>query len=224
MGRVILLVFVAGVVWGQGSVKFMGRVVTVTEATYDADDPEHFQPKGPATVCLEGTPRPCYATPDGYGRAPEATVAQINKNTSALLFSAASGGVSQIVIHFALLRPGKGNEFENLFPSDLSVTNQSEHAWWMDATISSAKMFVTADYVWGPGECHYCDHRYMISAYVLRSQKPLLANDNWEYALEDRYMTVRKYRSDENSKILQHEKPEIIARLKRVKQQSPRQK
>src|SRR4249920_1827171 len=121
MGRVISLFVVAGMVWSQAPVKFMGRVVTVTEATYDADDPEHFQPKGPATVCLEGTPRQCYATPDGYGRAPEATVAQIDENTSALLFSAASGGVSQVVIHFALLRPGKGNEFENLFPSDLSV-------------------------------------------------------------------------------------------------------
>jgi hypothetical protein len=39
------------------------------------------------------------------------------------------------------------------------------------------------------------------------------------YYLEDRYMTVRKY--GEGSKILNSERPETIARLRRVKQQSP---
>jgi hypothetical protein len=218
MGRVLLMVIVAGMVWAQGPVMFMGRVVTVTKPGYE--DAEQTFPKGPATVCIEGTPRLCFKAPEKFGRDPEVSIVQIAKNTSAIFFLAAGGGTSGWQIHFALLRPGTGKEFDNLFPTNLTISSQSEHDWWTDSTISDAKIFVTADYVWGPGECHVCDHRYMISAYVLRSQKPLLDDDNWQYDLQDRYMTARKYSEDD--KVLNAEKPEIIARLKRVKQQSAR--
>ncbi len=214
------MMFVAAMVWAQGPVKFMGRVLTVTQPGYEDD--EHMFPKGPATVCVSGTPRQCYTAPEKFGRDPEVSIVQVDKNTSAIFFSSASGGVSGFTIHFALLRPGTGKALEDFLGSDTSVSAQSENAWWADSTISTAKIFVTADYVWGPGECHVCEHRYMISAYVLRSQKPLLDEDTWQYALEDRYMTVRQYGGDD--KILNAEKSEIIARLKRVKQQSPRPK
>jgi hypothetical protein len=46
------------------------------------------------------------------------------------------------------------------------------------------------------------------------SQQPLI--DTSEYGLYDRYMTIRKYTPGE-SHILNSEKAEILARLKRVK-------
>ena len=79
-------------------------------------------------------------------------------------------------------------------------------------------MFVTADFVWGPSESHYVEHRYIISAYVWRHES---LTDNFAYYLEDRYMTVRKY--DAKADILTSEKSEILARLKRVKSETERQ-
>jgi hypothetical protein len=43
------------------------------------------------------------------------------------------------------------------------------------------------------------------------------------YYLEDRYMTVRKYDLDNNAGILGSEKPEILARLRRVKAEMERE-
>lgn len=44
--------------------------------------------------------------------------------------------------------------------------------------------------------------------------------ENLQYGLYDQYMTIRKY-NPRKSHILNSEKPEILARLKRVKQESP---
>ena len=110
---------------------------------------------------------------------------------------------------------------ENLFPLDLSVSNQSEHVFWNDSTISSAPIFLTADYVWGPDESHYERHRYIISAYVWRSNSIV---GDLSYYLEDRYMTVRNYDLDANEDVLSSEKQEILARLKRVKTETELQK
>ena len=96
---------------------------------------------------------------------------------------------------------------------DASVSNQSQYAFWSDPTISDAQIFITADYVWGPDESHYSEHRFIISAYVLRSSSLL---DDPGYFLEDRFMTVRKYDQDANDDILAAEKTEIINRLKRL--------
>jgi hypothetical protein len=73
---------------------------------------------------------------------------------------------------------------------------------------------VTADYVFGPDEGHYGEHRYIISAYVL---KPSFLLDGLYYFLDDRYMTARKYDLESNVDILSSEKQEILARLRRVK-------
>ena len=80
---------------------------------------------------------------------------------------------------------------------------------------------MTADYVWGPDESHYSEHRYMISAYV---RKPSSLLDDRYYYLEDRYMTVHKYDLDANANVLMSEKHEILARLRRLKAEAePRQ-
>jgi hypothetical protein len=208
------LLFCVSNVLAQSPPKFMGRAITITRPELDESG---MFPKGPASVCIAGSRPQCYTAPKDFGRDPEATVVQVDKNTRAIFFSAASGGVSGWMIHFALLDPGTEKELGNLFMSDPSVSSQSEHAFWTDLSISDAKIFVTADYVWGPGECHICEHRYMVSAYVFRPIEPNM--DLQYYYLEDRYMTVRKY--GEGAKILNSERQEIIARLRRVKQQAP---
>ena len=195
---------------GGGVLKFMGREVAITEPERDADG---FFPKGPASVCLEGPPRrQCYTAPKDFGNDPAATVVQVEKDMATLLFSAASAGVSGWTIYFALLRPGTGKELEDLFPSDITVSNQSQHTFWNDPAVSDAQIFVTADYVWGPDESHYGEHRYMISAYV---RKPSSLPDH--YYLEDRYMTAHKYDSEGKAEVLASEKQEIFARLRRLK-------
>jgi hypothetical protein len=199
--------------------RFMGREVTITEPETDADG---FLPKGPASICIQGPPeRQCYTAPNDFGLAPGVTLLQVGKGMPALLFSANSGGVSGWRIHFALLRPGTGPILEDLFLSDTSVSNQSQHAFWNDPAISEAPIFVTADYILGPDESHYSDHRYIISAYVLKSSS--LLNGHYYY-LEDRYMTAREYVSDIHTDILGSEKQEILARLGRLKAETdPRQ-
>ena len=55
----------------------------------------------------------------------------------------------------------------------------------------------------------------MVSAYVLKRDPT--APEFFTYRMDDRYMTVRKYASDEKSDVLSSEGPEILARLKRAK-------
>jgi hypothetical protein len=195
--------------------KFMGHEVTVVTPETDEDG---YYPKGPASVCVEGLrQQQCYTAPKNFGRNPSVAVVELDKDTPALLFSAASGGVSGWMIHFALLRPGDGKALEDLFIADLSVSNQSQHAFWSEPSISRTKIFVTADFAWGPDEGHYGEHRYTISAYV---QKITFLLDTPHYYLADRYMTTRKYELD--ASILASERQEILARLRRVKAESER--
>ena len=216
--RLAMVVMIAGSVWAQGPVKFMGRVVTVTKPKLD--DSGMF-PEGPATVCVEGPPRrQCYTAPKDFGRDPDASIVQIEKSTPAIFFIVAADGVSGFPVHFALLHPGEDGTLEDLFGSELYLSERGQHSWWSEPSISAAKMFVTADYVWASGECHGCDHRWIISTYLRKAAPGPLGVGEGMYDLEDRYMTVRRY--EENDRILGTEKPEILARLKRVKQQSPR--
>lgn len=211
--QLVVLLLVSLALSAQSLPKFMGREVTMTVPELD---PTGFFPQGPATVCVEGQQRQCYTAPKDFGRSPEIAVVQVDKRVSALFFSAASGGVSGFGIHFALLRPGTGKDLEDLFLSGIEVSNQSEHSFWTDLSISNAKIFVTAEYVWGPDEAHYSDHRYMISAYVCRHSDD---REDESYYLDDRYMTSRKYESDDKTNILGSERQEIISRLRRAKLQ-----
>jgi hypothetical protein len=190
----------------------MGRRVTITEPETDADG---FFPKGPASICIEGPPQQqCYTAPGDFGRVPTAEVVQVSTGLTALLFSATSGGVSGFAIQFALLQPGTGKQLENLFLGNVEVSNQSQHAFWSEPEISDSKIFVTADYAWGPDESHYSPHRFIIRAYV-RTHSSLI--DGSYYYLDDQFMTVRKYDLDANADVLISEKPEILSRLKRTK-------
>jgi len=203
---------------GQDLPKFMGREVMMTVPELDADG---FFPKGPASVCVEGPPqRQCFTAPKDVGKHPTVAAIQLEKDRPALFFSAEAGGVSGWEIHFFLLQPGTGKDLEDLF-SDITVSNQSQHAFWNDSTISDAPIFLTAQYSWGPDDGHYGEHRYIVSVYVRRLS--LLLN-NLAYFLEDQYMTVRKYDLDANADVLTSEKQEILARLARVKAETERQK
>jgi len=208
--KLIVLVALLSLAFGAAAqTMFEGRKVTVTEPERD---PDGFFPKGPASVCIEAPPqRQCYTAPEGFGLDPEVTVVQVTKNMPALFFSVDSGGVSGRQIHFALLQPGTRKDLQNLFLSDTSVSNQSQHAFWSDSTLSDAQIFVTADYVWGPDEAHYDAHRFIISAYVFK------AVDDPEYYLEDRFMTASKYDLDSNDDVLISEKTEILTRLRRLR-------
>jgi hypothetical protein len=190
--------------------KFMGREVTIMEPEIE----DGMFPKGPATLCVEGPPtRQCYTAPKDFGRNAQVVVVQLQKDTPALLFSVENGGVSGWSIRFALLVPGAGSDLQDLFLSDMSFANQSQHSIWNERAISDLPIFVVADYVWGPDEGHYGEHRYIISAYF-----PALSptDESFNYYLQDRYMTTRKYDLDAGADLLASEKPEILARLKRV--------
>jgi hypothetical protein len=211
----VLLFFVSNISAQSPPPRFMGREVTIIEPEVDADG---FFPKGPASVCVNGPQQQCYTAPKDFGRSPAVTVVQLEKDVPALLFSAASGGVSGFQIHFALLRPGTGKDLQNLFISDMELANQNQHAFWTDLSISDAKIFVTAEYIWGPEEGHYGKHRYIISAFVRRSSSIL---DDRFYYLDDRYMTAHNYDLGANADILGSEKQDIITRLRRVKRERP---
>jgi hypothetical protein len=195
--------------------KFMGHDITLVMPDHDTDG----FPKGPASVCVEDAKntRQCYRAPQEFGSDPKIAVVQVDKATSALLFSAESVGGSGFTIHFALLLPGTGRELENIL--GVSASNQSQYTFWSDPAISDAKIFLTADYVWGPDEGHYDEHRYFISAYV---RKPSAYSDRRSYYLEDRYMTVRKYDLQAKMDILTSEKQEILTRLRRAMAASAR--
>ncbi len=196
----------------QSLPNFLGRQVTITKPEFDSTG---VYPKGPAAVCVEGPPqRQCYTAPENFGRNAAVQVIQLDKNTPALFFSAATGGVSGWQLRFALLRPGPGTDLEDVFLSDPTLSNQGQYEFWNDPAISDAPIFVTADYTWGPDEDHYSPHRFIISAYVRKHSSQA---DALLYYLDDQYMTVRKYASQGEAGILAAEKQEILARLKRVK-------
>ena len=192
----------------QSTTKFLGRQVTISVSA--APDGTHLLERH-ASVCLVDAVRQCYAAPDAYFRNPQVHRFDVQKNEPALLFSADTEGVSGSMTHFALLRPGIGASLDN-FLSGVELSNQGQHVFWSEPSISDAKIFVTADFVWGPGEAHYDKHRYIISAYLYIYTSLLGQRD---YYLEDRYMTARK--SDyEKSDILGTEKDEIISRLRKL--------
>ncbi len=117
------------------------------------------------------------------------------------------------IIHFALLRPGTGKDLRYLFMSDMSVSNQSQHAFWSESAISDAPIFVTADFVWGPGRRPL--QRTSIHDLYAYVRQPSSLLDEPYYFLEDRYITVRKYDLEPNAEASEWQ--EILARLQRLK-------
>lgn len=208
-------------------VTYLDRQVTVLDP--GTQDPDGFYPKGEAKVCVKGQQeKDCYTAPKGVGRSPSLSVVELHKGESALFFQAASGGVSGFLLHFALLEfcdrvqfPGcKVDELNPLL--QVKVSNQSQHAWWDLSEISDSKVFLTADFVWGPREAHYSDHRFIVSVYVRRPDD----FNELTYYLADQFMTVRLYghkNDGEIDDVLGAERQEILARLKKVKASWPEQ-
>jgi hypothetical protein len=204
------LPLVALALTAQPALKFQGENVVLTEAK-----PDDSGVQAPASICVEWPEqRQCYTTPQGYSRSPGASTVQVSQEVEAILFSAATSGTSDYGIHFALLTKGGGRELQDLFFGPIEASDQSQHALWNEPSISGSKIFVIADYVWGPGETTHEPHRYMISAYV---RKSTAAFDTAHYYLTDRYMTARKYDPQSKTDILTTEKSEILARLSRLK-------
>jgi hypothetical protein len=194
----------------------MGRQITINVPAME----DEYYPTGPASVCLEAPPQQqCCTAPKDFGKRPAATVIKVNKEKSAILFSAETGGVSGWMTHFALLQPGAGDSLTDSFPFVASISNQGSYAFLSDPAISDARIFVTADAtpIPGPDESHYSDHRFIVSAYLLKTCDVL---DEPHYFLQDQFMTVRKYSSDLRVDILASEKPEILRRLRLVKLES----
>jgi len=241
--RILLIALAASGLYGQTPgeqvvTEFMGHQVTLKKPALD----DNGFAEESAQVCFDVTSKPqCYTPQHGSGSgwgpdlpiglSPELTLMDLGQDRSALLFTVfANYGGSGSAFHYALLRPGNGKEIENLLPPDLILSEISEHAFWSDPSISDAPIFVTADFVWYFRDGHFGDHRFTISAYALEKDLPGVP-DLFNYALEDRYMTVRKYPSlnadpgdsDSTVGVLNSEKPEILARLKRVKAERERQ-
>ncbi|HEV2202182.1 MAG TPA: hypothetical protein VGR73_20370 [Bryobacteraceae bacterium] len=226
-----LIALAASGLYGQSGqekpvTEFMGRKVTLTEPALAADG---LSSQGPATVCLEAPPRrQCFTPPQDFGRFPSLTVVELKKGMSALFFSAASGGVSGFAIRYAILQPGAGKDLEDLLwsgsDSGVTLSDQSEDALWKEPSISEAPIFLTAERFWGPEEPHFGDFRFMVSTYLLRFRPD---SESFHYDLEDQYLTARRYPTvfvgTERPSLLDSEKPEILARLKRVKAEAERQ-
>jgi hypothetical protein len=230
MSRLFVLVVVsAGALWGQeahpSGLVFDGQRVTVTAGKLSEDG----WPTGPAKVCLapSGT---CFTAPDNatifgkntpFGLSPHATVVELGANRQALLFTAvaaAGGSGSQKLLALLEIRKGR---LEDLLGSldkgpsaGMTISELSECKIWLEPTISKTALFVTADYVWGSGETHFSDHRYIIRTYDLGTAP---GSDAQTYILRDEYMTQQKYPSEGGVDLLEREKPEVLARLRRQK-------
>jgi hypothetical protein len=229
MTTFLLIALGASVVYGQTPaeqvvMEFQGHKVTLMMPSLDANG---FAEES-AKVCLDATPKlQCYTPPAKdfpIGLSPELTPMDLGRGRSALLFSVLGNwGGPGSVTHLALLRPGSGRDLQSLLPPNIMLSGISEHTFWADPSISDAPILLTADFEWSPDEARFDEHRFLISAYLMRSILPGAA-DLFTYALEDRYLTVRKYVTPDSTKaaILAAEKSEILARLKRVKAEEER--
>lgn len=182
-------------------------------------DRDH-SPAGPISLCLDIPPQPaCHVTPKDYSYNPNVQLIQLTIGEPAILFSSENYGMSGWGVRFALLRLNQKNRLEDLLPRDIIVSNQSQHAIWDEKVVSNSKIFVTANCLWGPDEGHFGQHRYLISTYR-RKESAYPADTDDSYYLHDQYMTVRKYELEANPQpdILAAERPEIVARLARIKE------
>ena len=198
----------------------MGREVTLVEPETDADG---FFPKGPASICIEGPPqRQCYTATEGIRKEPDRDRGpDVGRHVrySILGRERRSQWLRNSVRSSS---PWYTNGPEDFF-SGITVSNQNQHAFCNDSAISDALIFLTADYNWGPDQGHYGAHRYIISSYV---RTRLAFSNRFSYYLADQYMSIRKYylEATPTPDILTAEKPESLARLKRVKAASDREK
>lgn len=141
-------------------------------------------------------------------------IVQAQENEMAVLFVAefsasGSGGLSLISIWG---QAGTQPILRNKLP-EVSLSEQSEYRIIPVTSRGHRGVFVTADYVLGPGETHFAPHYFAISIYKLRA-------DMNAYLRIESYQTSRKYPSlDEGTiDVIRYEMREIENRLDRFKE------
>ncbi len=205
----------------QSVIEFDGHKVILVEPRKDVNG---FAEE-PAAVCLDVT-KPygrCWRPRnDAYPCAldSELSIISIGRAPQALFFKAwGTAGGSGSIVCLGLLQPTPDGHVRDLLP-EISLSEISGHAFWNERTISPSPILVTANFVWGYEEGHFSDHRFIVSAYLLKEG---LDPEFFTYELDDRYMTLLKYASDDSASVLSSEKAEILSRLKRVKAEEERQ-
>jgi hypothetical protein len=185
----------------------------VLQGKLDADG----LPTTPARICLgtSGTDH-CFTPPSdkyAFGLEPRAhTIAKLNGNDLILFTATFSGGGSGELTNLALLEERTG-EFVNLLPV-VQLTNQGEYQVWSLPQISSLPVLTTADFVWDfkAQETNFAPHRYSVYAYAFDPKTR-------RYLERAHYLTAKKYTGLDDSdsiRVLNAEKPAIVARLSRI--------
>ena len=181
---------------------------------------DEYSADGPAKVCLQTEPQPkCYTAPEHFGRYAKVQLVDLGGKSEALLLSVASGGVTEYPIHLALLQPDETERLKNLLPRTVSVSAQSQFRFLSEPELSPSRIFVTATFDWGLNDSHHGKHRYFISTYVRQFHYD---EQEFVYALADRYMTFKSYDRESNQNIILSELNEIRSRLRRVVPNLPR--
>ncbi len=190
---------------------FAGRELRVETPP---QDPDGFDVHGKAILCLgDSSARQCHESPKDYGRYVEVGIRPLGSAGRAILFTAASGGVSGYSIYLSLLRLDSAGKLENVLPENVVITIQGKYALLNVSRVSPVPLFVTADYVWGRDESHFSPHRFLISTYVWRYSHDALRH---AFFLEDRYLTANYYDFEKSPDIIAAERKELLRRLQRV--------
>jgi len=208
----------------QSVTEFNGHKVILVEPKRDANGwaTESYK------LCFDSPtpPRHCFKPSERFGPVGSVTDLRpidLGRGRSGLFIAtAANFGGPGTIVELALLDfPNPRDEIENRLFLEGYLSEISYYDFWNESSISDAPIFITANYVWGAEVGRFSDHRFIISSYVLREDK--ISPESFYYRLDDRYMTVNKYTSDDKSPVLSREKPEILARLKRVNAERERQ-
>jgi hypothetical protein len=95
----------------------------------------------------------CQAVPNQFNANPNAKLVSLGKAAQAILFTSRTDGASGYRIHYALLQQNANGKLDNLFgASGLETSNQSQHKFFEDSSLSDTPLFVTAEYDWGVTE------------------------------------------------------------------------
>lgn len=190
----------------------MGHVVVLKDVESTA---VHASRQDPASVCILTEPQPkCYKAPEYFIAAAKVERIQLDNKTQALLFTAKTMGVSGSSTHLALLVPNETEDLQDLLmDSERSISNQGQHQFLNEPTLSPAKILVTATYASGLNEGHYGPHRYFISTYTRQFYED---DQSYRYALADRYLTARKYDLETEQNIILSERNELLRRLRQA--------
>lgn len=218
----LLLISIAGGVEAQSEARqetvleFKHRPVVI----YHPKQLDEFSSEGPAKVCLQEEPRPkCYTAPEGFGRFAKLDRVDLDGHSEALLFSAASGGVTGYAIHLALLQPDETERLKNLLRSTDDISAQSQFRFLSEPELSTAKILVTATFEWGLNDAHHGEHRYHVSTYVRQFHYD---EQEFVYALADRYLTVKSYERVSDQNIISSELNAIRKRMLLIVPNLPR--